>query len=211
MALSHLAGLPMIAGVAMGIGAMAAYARPEQRMDFYELDPATFEIAEKYFFYLSMGRGQLHYIFGDGRLSLLRAKDSRYDLIVLDAFNSDAIPVHLVTVEAIIEYRARLRPDGLLLVHISNRYLELTPILFANAKSLKLHCLYKSNEGFKNPLAEVSEWVILTSNAGASQALVSRLHWTDLDLQPPALTVQPWTDRYSNILPAIFMKEVVEP
>ena len=125
-----------MAVVGLGSGGLACYAEPDHRWTFYEIDPLVERIASdpRYFTHLQNSRGRLNVVFGDGRLTLQRANPSAYDLIVLDAFSSDAIPVHLLTREAIDLYLSRLRPDGIVAVHISNRYLNLEPVLAALAQ-----------------------------------------------------------------------------
>ncbi len=138
-----------VAVVGLGSGALAAYARPGspiESMDFYEIDAAVVRIARdsRLFTYLSdvaearraaQQPLSLRAIVGDGRLELVRAVDRAYDLIVLDAFSSDAIPVHLLTLEALGVYLSRLAPGGIIAVHISNRHIDLVPVLQAIGKA----------------------------------------------------------------------------
>lgn len=191
-----------VAVVGLGTGSLAMYARPGSRMDFYELDPENLELAREYFTYLELSRGELGFIIGDARLSLERAANARYDLIVMDAFSSDSIPMHLLTVEAIALYRSRLKPGGLLLLHISNRHLDLRPALFANAERLGMAPLYKTNFHDQHPDAELCEWLVMTDDARAADLLAAELDWTRLSHRTTAKTA-PWTDRYSNLLSAI--------
>ena len=125
-----------VAVVGLGSGALACYAEPGHNWTFYEIDPLMERIARdpRNFTYLQNGRGRLNVVLGDGRLTLQRATPGSYDLIVLDAFSSDAIPVHLLTREAVELYMSRLRTDGVVAVHISNRYLKLEPVLAALAQ-----------------------------------------------------------------------------
>jgi len=196
-----------VALIGLGAGSLAAYAAPGQRFDFYELDPDNRYVAEEFFSYLRDSKGEIDYVFGDARLMLRRNEAARYGLIVIDAFNSDSIPVHLITVEAIAEYGERLTPGGALLFHLSNRYLNLVPTLAANAKELSLGCFYKTNLGAAHPDAAECEWMVLTDNAEMSRRLVHHLAWTDLAAEPPEKTASPWTDRYSNLLSAILAKD----
>ena len=129
--LPHLATTRDVAIVGLGIGTLATYARPGQRWTLYEIDPAVDRIARTsdYFTYLDACGAQCRVILGDARLSLARAQPNTYGLIVLDAFNSDAIPVHLLTRQALDEYMRSLAENGLLAFHVSSRLLDLRPIL----------------------------------------------------------------------------------
>ncbi|HEX2210727.1 MAG TPA: fused MFS/spermidine synthase, partial [Longimicrobium sp.] len=130
------AGTRRVAVVGLGTGTTAAYARPGEDWTFYEIDPGIERIARDtaYFTYLADSPARTRVVLGDARLSLARDTAATYDLILLDAFSSDAIPVHLVTREALQTYLARLAPRGIIAFHISNRYLDLEPVVAALAK-----------------------------------------------------------------------------
>ncbi|HEX9963608.1 MAG TPA: fused MFS/spermidine synthase [Allosphingosinicella sp.] len=138
-----LASLPMFHGpnaavgvVGLGTGTLSCYAEPGQDWRFFEIDPAMVRIARNpaIFTFLSRCAPSAKVILGDARLSLAREPAGKLDLLAVDAFSSDAIPIHLLTREALQVYRRALKPDGLLLIHISNRYLDLEPVLAAAAK-----------------------------------------------------------------------------
>ncbi len=132
-----------VAIVGLGAGTLAAYARPEQRWTFYEIDPAIERIARdpRYFRYLAESRAaSLDVVLGDARLRLREGADHSYDLIVLDAFSSDSLPVHLVTREAIRLYRSKLAAGGVLAFNLSNRYLDLDPLMGRQAVDAGLVC-----------------------------------------------------------------------
>ncbi len=201
--LSQYAGeLERIAVIGLGSGSLATYATPAQEMDFYELDPYNKFVAEKYFTFLKNCSGKLSLLFGDARLSLSSITDQHYSLIIIDAFNSDSIPLHLITVEAIQEYLRCTSPDGIVLFHVSNKYLNLEPVLYANATRLHIRSLGKTNLMERHPDAEVCKWVAITGNNHAAEKLITTLGWTDFNTDPPRM-IRPWTDRYSNILSAI--------
>jgi hypothetical protein len=132
------AGFGEIGVVGLGVGTIAAYGRPGERMDFYELDGDVERIARESFTYLARSRAKVAVVTGDARLSLAARPGARYDLLVLDAFSGGAIPVHLLTREAFELYLDRLSPGGLILVHITNRLLNLRPVLAASAEDLGL-------------------------------------------------------------------------
>ena len=123
---------PYVAVVGLGAGTLASYATADQRWTFYEIDPAVVRIARdpRYFTYINDCRARsCDIILGDARLRLREAPESGYGLIILDAFSSDAIPVHLLTREALRVYRSKLADGGLIAFHISNRYIDLAPVL----------------------------------------------------------------------------------
>jgi hypothetical protein len=169
--LKQLDSNPPYAIVGLGIGTMASYGRPGQVVHFYEIDPKVLELSEPsdgrepYFWYIhdAKERGvKLDVILGDGRLKLKDAPPKFYQVIVLDAFSSDAIPVHLMTKEAIAMYLTKLRDDGILVFNITNRYVRLAPILADLAKEFDLVCLTQADYN-EERLAEKfpSDWVIM--------------------------------------------------
>ena len=203
---SSFEGRTKITGVAMiglGIGTTAAYTRPNQHWTFYEINPAVIAIARnpQYFTYLSeCVQAPLEIVVGDARLKLKEAANSRYDLIVVDAFSSDAIPVHLLTQQALDLYLAKLAPGGLIAFHISNRYLDLEPVIadLADSRGLNgIHMEYLKSNNMSTKAG--SRWIVL---AGDSSEFAS------LAKLPVARTIggnarrDVWTDDYSNILSA---------
>jgi hypothetical protein len=197
--------LENVAVVGLGSGAMACYAESDRLWTFYEIDPLVEQIARnpRYFTYLQNSRGRLNVVLGDARVSLVRAADQQYDLIVLDAFSSDAIPIHLLTREAIRLYFSRLRPDGVVAVHISNRYLNLESILAAVAERDGLASLANLDDRRSEAETAVgklaSRWVMLARNDEPLSGLVGRPGWRSPRVDPQAPV---WTDDYSNILQA---------
>jgi len=186
----------------LGVGTLAAYAQPGQAWTFYEIDPTVEEIATNpaYFTFLQDAQAPYQIILGDGRLKLAEIPDNFYDVLIMDAFSSDAIPVHLVTQEAFELYLRKLKPTGLLVVNISNRYIDLEPVLGAIADRLELFSL-RQQELDISPMEKAmgksaSHWVIFTSNPDNFAQLVNDDRW-----QPIAQTNQTevWTDDYSNI------------
>jgi SAM-dependent methyltransferase len=132
-------GRRRIGAVGLGSGAIASYARPDQDWTFYELDPAVERLArdDRYFTYLRDSPARtLNVVIGDARLRLAAEPDGSFDLLVLDAFSSDAIPTHLLTAEAFALYERKLAPGGVILLHLSNRYLDLPPVVAAVAGSM---------------------------------------------------------------------------
>jgi hypothetical protein len=190
-----------VAIVGLGTGATAVYARPNERWTFYEINPAVVNIARnpQYFTYVvDCEQVPFNVVLGDARLKLREAPDAHYGLIVLDAFSSDAIPLHLITQQAIDLYLSKLAPGGLLVFHVSNRNLDLTPVVADLARSRNLRCIVLGDsmpipiEG-KDP----SLWVVMArspadfvvlSNSANARALTGDDHRAV------------WTDDFSNIL-----------
>lgn len=189
--------------VGLGVGSLAAYGRPGQRMTYFEIDPVVERIArdERFFTFLRDTKADLKVVLGDARLTLNPIPDATYGLVVLDAFSSDAIPVHLLTKEAVAMYFRKLRPDGLLAIHISNRYLDLTPVLAANAHDLGLtgySLTDVSSDEQKEAGKRDSHWVLLSRTAEDAVAVVKGdSEWTALEPEPGFRT---WTDDFSNVL-----------
>jgi len=188
--------------VGLGAGSIAAYTRPGQRLDIFEIDPVVVRIARdpRWFTYLRDARARLSVFIGDGRINLEQRPGSTYDLLVLDAFSSDAIPVHLLTRDAVSMYMERLAPRGVLLVHISNRHLDLGPILAAIARDLELSAYTRHDTDFTRsdfPGRFPSEWVAIARTGEALGAVRSREGWVPLVAEDG---VRAWTDDYSSIL-----------
>lgn len=193
--------------VGLGTGTMATYGRPGAKLRFFEIDPAVVAIAtdKSLFTNLTSSKSNIEIIGGDGRLSLGMRPDGEFDLLVIDAFSSDAIPVHLLTREAVELYMKKLSPDGVLAVHISNRYFQLAPVLRRHADALGLvargcYDVEKSDDD-KLQGKEYSHWVALARRPGALGRLVTDPACQEKWLEPVNdPTLREWTDDYSNII-----------
>ena len=187
-----------IALVGAGTGALTALAGAHQRVTLYEIDPAIVRIAEdpQYFTFLRDARASYRTVVGDGRIALSSA-DDRFDLIVLDAFTSGSIPIHLLTREAVELYLSRLRPGGVMLAHISNRHLDLAPVLARHASELGL-VAFESIDVRQGDDEHVfsSHWVLM-SRTLADLDLIPNAGWTRLAATSEAPR---WTDDFSNLL-----------
>lgn len=193
-----------IAVIGLGTGSLASYIQPGQSLTFYEIDPAVVRIAQspRYFTYYEAAQqrgAELRVVLGDARVKLAEAPDHRYDLIVLDAFSSDAIPVHLITREALTMYLSKLTDDGVVALHISNRYLGLEPVLGNLAKDLTLVGLkqFDDESDKKHPGKSSSDWALLARRQEALGSLASDPRWTPLKQDD---RVGVWTDDFSNVL-----------
>ncbi len=180
---------------------MACYARPGQDWTFYEIDPAIEKIARdpELFTFLSECPGNHEVVIGDARLSLNDVPDGHFGVIVVDAFNSDSIPVHLITKEAVELYMSKLASGGVVMVHISNRYLDLQPVLANLSWELGLSSRYGWNPQTLEFLAQgksASNWVVLTPSMNNLDELDDNPMWTDLVAEPGARI---WTDDFSDV------------
>lgn len=188
-----------VAIVGLGAGALAAYGRSGQAMTIYEIDPAVVAIARdpRYFSYLSSSQARLDVVIGDGRLRLAEAATDQYGLMVFDAFSSDAIPVHLMTEEAIASYRTKLGPGGVMVFHISNRHLDLEPVLAGIAERQGLTGLIRFDTKHDAATGQVpSTWVVMSEDENVLRPLKHDLRWRTLDTSDAVV----WSDDFSNIL-----------
>jgi SAM-dependent methyltransferase len=196
-----------VAIVGLGTGTIACYGSPGQHFTFFEIDPAVERIARdrRYFTFLNDCSASIDVVIGDARLSLTRVTDSRYDLMVLDAFSSDAIPIHLLTKEALKLYLSRLADGGILAFHISNRYLDLRPVLGNLAQDSNLTCLVREDtelgDAEQKTQKAPSIWVVMSRQSSDLGGLISDHRWKPLQGQKG---VKLWTDDFSNI-PSVFI------
>jgi hypothetical protein len=188
--------------IGLGVGSLAAYARPGQGWTFYEIDPEVERIARdaRLFRFLEKCGGTCSVIQGDGRLSLA-ASHQRYDVLVLDAFSSDAIPMHLLTVEAGALYLSHLTDEGILAFHITNRHLSLEEILARFAAHLQLAAIGRADAVAADDTRgwASSIWVVMARDRRKLEALDLRAgwKWLPLDLRPA------WSDNFSSILEVV--------
>jgi hypothetical protein len=193
-----------IAVVGLGNGTLATYALPGESWTFFELDATVERIARdpRWFTFLTDSPGSIQVVLGDGRLSLKAVRD-RYDLLILDAYSSEAIPLHLMSREALALYLARLEPHGVLALHISNRHFDLAPIVAALAEDAGLEWRVRREE-MRDP-NEVrrgnvpSTWAVLTHRLESIAALAADPRWRKVRPAPGQL----WTDDYSSLLSAL--------
>lgn len=189
LAIRAMADRPLrVALIGLGAGALAVYARPGDVYRFYELNPTVIDLARTNFRYLSESKGRIETVADDGRLALAREPGRSFDLVILDAFSGDSIPVHLLTREAFAVYFDRLKTDGIVAVHITNRYVDLEGVV----RSAADHALVIQNPA--NPVQAIQEavWVVLTKN----QAAIERLRAA---ARPSSSLPRVWTDDYSNL------------
>ena len=196
-----------VAVVGLGVGTLATYAAPAQRWTFFEIDPAIERIARtrEQFTFMEACGDRCGVVIGDARISLNRVPERSYDVLVLDAFSSDSIPIHLMTREAVALYLSRLVPDGVLIMHISNRHLTLGPIVARLAESHGLTALQQiDRQGAARPEGKSdSHWIVMARNAADLAPLSADSRWSRLAPKPGTPL---WTDDFSNILSVLHVR-----
>ena len=193
----------------LGIGTLAAYGQPGDTYRFYEINPVVVDLAKGqggFFSFVKDSRSKIEIIPGDARLSLEKelsaGTGNQFDILVLDTFSSDSIPVHLVTIQAFDIFLKNLAPDGVIAANISNQFLDLRPVLWQVAQYYKLQMAVVQNPAEKNnPAANYSIWVLLTRNPKLldAPALAGNL----APLSGFRTDIRPWTDDYSNLIQII--------
>jgi SAM-dependent methyltransferase len=184
--------------IGLGAGSIAVYANKGDTYRFYDINPAVIEVANTWFTYLKDARAtgaKVDTVLGDARLSLEREPPQNFDVIAVDAFSGDSIPVHLITVEAFTEYLRHLQPKGVIAFHVSNRFLDLKPVLLAIAEAHKLEYAFIHETGEAG--GTTSDWVVLTRDktfiykqeiAEATEPVAPQPDW------------RLWTDDYNNLV-----------
>jgi SAM-dependent methyltransferase len=189
-------GQPIKVGIiGLGAGSIAVYADGDDTYRFYDINPAVIRVANTWFTYLKDSPGKMEIVLGDARLSLEREPPQGFDVLAVDAFSGDSIPVHLITVEAFTEYLRHLKPKGVIAFHVSNRFLDLKPVLLAIAEKHGLEYAYLHESGEEG--GTTSDWVVLTRYkpfilrpeiVEATEPVAPRPDW------------RLWTDDYNNLL-----------
>jgi spermidine synthase len=169
--------------VGLGAGTLAAYGQPGEVFRFYEINPAVIEVAKRYFHFLGTSGTATDIVEGDGRLALEREASGSFDILVLDAFADDSIPVHLLTREAFATYFRLLRPGGVLAIHLTNRYLDLAPVVEAEARALGKHATEIHSEPNPGQQILAADWALISDRG------------PDIETK----NVRLWTDDYSNL------------
>jgi hypothetical protein len=186
--------------VGLGTGTIAAYGEPGDRIRFYEINPAVIELCRKYFTYCRDSAALVEVVSGDARLEMERecrtGTAPKFDVLAVDAFSGDAIPIHLLTRECFRTYRCHLKDDGILALHISNRYFDLNPVIRGQTEEgeafLGIYSVSNDMQG-----TDACDWVILTRNRRFLEdpdVRKAAVHWSKDDSSPVV-----WTDDYSNL------------
>ena len=189
-----------VALMGLGAGSLAGYSKEGDDWDYLEIDPMVGYIAENYFTFLKDSKGKVDIIYGDGRVSLRKQPDRTYDALIIDVFNSDAIPVHLLTMDAFQEYERSLKPGGVIFLHVSNRFLDLLPVVYANTEKLGWHFSFKFNPQAQPPVKARTLWAAVTRDKKSHDTLVKKQIWMAAKMGG---NIRPWTDQYSSIWPVL--------
>ena len=188
-------GAVRVGVIGLGTGTLAAYGRAGDYFRFYEINPLVLRLAHTEFTFLNICKARLDVALRDARLSLEREPPGNFDVLAVDAFSSDAIPVHLLTREAFALYFHHLKPDGVLAVHVSNKHLDLTPVVKLAAASLRKDARLVDTEDEEHDVFG-STWVLVTAAAGFFDGPLMR---TAAVAVPLPRNMRMWTDDYSNL------------
>lgn len=187
---------PLRVGViGLGVGTLVSYGHKGDYFRLYEIDPLVIEIAHQNFSYLARTAASTEIVLGDARLQLEREPAQQFDVLVVDAFSGDSVPIHLLTQEAFAQYFRHLKPDGVLAVHITNRFLDLRPVVKTAAEHFDRSVRLVDSDGIPDKLVLRSRWALMSSDAAffSNPALSAA---TRIDAQS---NFQPWKDDYSSI------------
>lgn len=201
------AGGRRVGAIGLGCGTLAAWGRPGDTFRFYEINDDVARLATSTFTYLKESQAKTELVMGDARLSMEREADQQYDVIVLDAFSSDAIPVHLLTLEAFDHYQRHLQPDGVIVVHVSNRYLDLHPVVYRIAEKIGFPAITidDNDTAYEDAGFYGSDWIIMTRNQILLQQPLIR-DVTKEAVEFPA-RIMYWTDERSDLLSILSSEE----
>jgi hypothetical protein len=205
---ARLDGPMRFAVIGLGAGALACSAGPQDTVRYYEIDPAIVSMARAphLFSFLRMCRPDVPIILGDARLTLAEAPDGAYDLIIVDAFSSDAIPIHLLTREAMAIYFKKLSAHGMVVMHVSNRHLELVSVVAGIAAANGLMTLVSDNADFDEAANPYKFTATVAAVARSEEDFGDLVHSPDWTLESPDPNQWVWSDDYSNIVGAVIRK-----
>ncbi len=185
-----------VAVIGLGTGTLAAYGRAGDQLVFYEINSQIVDIAQALFLYLRETPAHKRITIGDGRMSLERDTSPPFDIIVLDAFSGDAVPVHLLTREAVALYLRHLRNDGVLAFHVSNDFLDLAPVVQKLARNAGYSAVLVHNHRDDDEAVLPADWVLVTNNQAVLNNASIRVHEKPIDERP---SWRLWTDDYNNV------------
>ncbi len=195
-AIKALEGSAMRVGVVgLGTGTLAAFGRPGDIYRFYEINPQVVDVANREFTFLGDSGASIEHVLGDARLSLEREPPQNYDLLVIDAFSSDSIPVHLITREALAVYLRHMKPGGVIAFHVTNRFLHLAPVVKRIAGEHDLQVALIADDAEDSELAR-TDWVLVTRD----QALLERPEIAEYVSEIESIPgLRVWTDDFNNL------------
>ena len=199
LAIKHYGDRPLRLGViGLGTGTLAAWGKPGDTIRFYELDPQVLAVAQRDFYYLTESRAKIESALGDARLNLEREPPQKFDILVIDAFSSDSIPVHLVTKEAMAVYLRHMQPNGIVAFHVTNRYLNLPPVVKMIADAHGIASSYISHDpDEKDERYARTDWVLVTRDRAFLRSDPVARAASEIKI-PRGLSL--WTDDFNNLL-----------
>ncbi|RST55903.1 spermidine synthase [Variovorax sp. MHTC-1] len=182
--------------IGLGAGTLAVYGRPGDVYRFYEINPLVFELADREFSFLADSAARIERVLGDARLALERESPQRFDVLAVDAFSGDSIPIHLITAEAMDVYLRHMQPGGVIAFHVSNRYLALAPVVEKIALAKGLHAVLVEDQPEKSTNLDSTDWVLVSRDP---QALMREPIRGATSPIPPIAGLKPWTDDFNNL------------
>jgi hypothetical protein len=182
--------------IGLGAGTLAVYGRPGDVYRFYEINPLVFELADQEFSFLADSAARIERVLGDARLALERENPQGFDILVVDAFSGDAIPVHLITAEAMDVYLRHVRPSGVIAFHVSNRYLSLAPVVERIAMAKGLRAVLVEDKPDKSTNLDLTDWVLVSRDP---TALAREPIGGATSASNPIPSLRPWTDDFNNL------------
>jgi spermidine synthase len=194
--------------VGLGTGSVSGYVRPTDRLTFFEIDPLVVRISTdptRFSYTTRCAKGPIDYVIGDARLTVAKQPADLFDVLLIDAFSSDAVPAHLLTVEAVRGYLTHLKPDGVLILHLSNRNLDLNrpaQAVAAAAGGVALAQSYRPSKAEEALWASREEVLIVGRSPAAFARFKGDARWT---ATKPNL-VRPWTDDYTNLAGSLWRR-----
>jgi len=194
--------------VGLGAGTMATYGRAGDTIRFYDLNPLVIDIAHKYFTFLKDCPAHVDVALGDARLTMAQERSQQFDMLVIDAFAGDAIPVHLLTRQAFDIYWRHLKPNGVLAVHISNQYLDLAPIVSLDSKARHISSWQVDNDADDSISVDAASYVLVSKRAGFFDDALFERRLKSITI--PA-RMRPWTDDFTSLWPILRIGTVASP
>jgi SAM-dependent methyltransferase len=185
--------------IGLGAGTLAAYGRKGDEFRFYDINPQVVEVARKEFTYLSDSEARVQVVLGDARLNLEREAPQGFDVLAVDAFSSDSIPVHLITKEALGVYLRHMKPGGVIAFHVSNRFLSLPPVVERLATEHGVHAVLISDNGKEGDDDHTTtDWVLISGDPAALEA--PEIKAASPEAPEEKAGWRTWTDDYSNLV-----------
>jgi hypothetical protein len=190
------AGPRRVGLIGLGAGTLAVYGRPGDIYRFYEINPLVFDLADREFSFLADSAARIERVLGDARLALERESPQQFDVLAVDAFSGDSVPVHLITTQALDVYLRHMQPGGVIAFHVSNRYLALAPVVEKIALAKGLHAVLVEDQPDKSTNLDPTDWVLVSRDP---QALMREPIRGATSTPAPIAGLKPWTDDFNNL------------